>query len=760
MRFILIYFFSFVLSIPLSAQIFIDEDLSDWPASSLLISDIGDGLESDLDIQHLWVENDAENLYIRFELDREIILQENNQLAILIDFDNKLTTGFKEAGIGAEMMVVFGERDIFVYNPSGTSQRLRHEDIGIVCLPSVSSRYFELKISRVIDRGSSLLTMGNQLAIAIRNRVIGGDVVPNDGGVAVYEMKAGTAPGKKAYHFDKQRPEQVRILSYNSARDGLTEAGTGEYQVKLLQAANPDIICFQELYSATAAVSVINLLSQYLPLPAWQTWKAVRISPDVVVATKYCIEAAVPLDGTGIFLVHTGPNCDEPLVIFNAHLPCCDNDTDRQSEVDAIMSRYRTMKENQGVGFLYPEGTPTLIVGDMNFVGLNRQRKTLQEGDILNEGFFGPDFLPDWDNTALEDAKPYVPGSPLTYTWYDEGNTYLPGRLDYVFYTGSVMRLDNSFILETAHLNLEDLQDHNLQTTDARFASDHLPVVVDFTLHPEKEVALSLSLEVREALCYGDTAKIEIRAAGGKPPYKYTLENGLPQTDSVFLLVTGGTYCFSVIDDRGVKVTECGVEVFIPEELKSFFSLQSDTLSWVIQGGNEPYQTVLSGPGIVWVEDNKAILNVSGAYQLNYFDEKGCFGQQIINVIIDKDKDGSPLEADCDDTNPAIYPGAVDVPGNGIDEDCNGTDLVGVRETAVASVGLHPNPVKDLLTIEVQTEGEWQYRVLDAHGTEVVRGRSLAKQTLLNTSAWAAGNYSVCFEIKGHIACKSLVVVR
>ena len=55
-----------------------------------------------------------------------------------------------------------------------------------------------------------------------------------------------------------------------------------------------------------------------------------------------------------------------------------------------------------------------------------------------------------------------------TYTWYDEGNTYMPGRLDYMLYTGSVMRLENSFVFETANLDLEILQDQNLLTTDSR----------------------------------------------------------------------------------------------------------------------------------------------------------------------------------------------------------------------------------------------------------------------------------------------------
>jgi hypothetical protein len=45
-------------------------------------------------------------------------------------------------------------------------------------------------------------------------------------------------------------------------------------------------------------------------------------------------------------------------------------------------------------------------------------------------------------------------------------------------------------------------------------------------------------------------------------------------------------------------------------------------------------------------------------------------------VDTDNDGDGSFVPADCDDTDPSVYPGAPEIPGDGIDQDCNGADAI------------------------------------------------------------------------------------
>jgi len=70
--------------------------------------------------------------------------------------------------------------------------------------------------------------------------------------------------------------------------------------------------------------------------------------------------------------------------------------------------------------------------------------------------------------------------------------------------------------------------------------------------------------------------------------------------------------------------------------------------------------------GYVWVD-----ITIEGETRTQYVTGYTDFGTWIVEP--DADSDGwSPCNGDCDDNNPAVYPGHREVCGNGIDDDCDG----------------------------------------------------------------------------------------
>ena len=317
-----------------------------------------------------------------------------------------------------------------------------------------------------------------KLRLLFREEVTGGDRLPQQGSLKVKTAKK-VVPDPEVIELERGDGESLRVLTMN-VEDSSIAARQSIYR-RYLEALRPDVINFQELV-AWDAETTRDFVESVLPLPGGRRWEAAAAA-DCVTVSSYPILDSAPIDGN--LVAHLDlPDLEtsRDLVVFNVHLPCCDNDSGRDGEIDRLMATWRDLLAGSGPFPIGPEDA-MVFVGDLNLVGFRRQFEAIRDGVFIGSGQ-GADFSPAREAGSLEVAFGRHTHRRTAHTWRRLGSVFVPGKLDFFFFTDDVATLRKSFVVDTETMKRKYRRRYGLRTKDSLNASDHLAGVADLEIDP------------------------------------------------------------------------------------------------------------------------------------------------------------------------------------------------------------------------------------------------------------------------------------
>jgi endonuclease/exonuclease/phosphatase family metal-dependent hydrolase len=466
---------------PLFSQVItIDAQFDDWSSIPVLTDPQGD--DSNLDLIECSVTHDADYIYFRVKTVEEFGLMNppytNSQLRLFIDTDNDPSTG--ASPIGSELTVYFGSKRIDFDYPQVGAHLGNLYDIGFQAGPTTTGTEFEIAIRRE-SRPDQMNRLLHSNTINFQFFSTGGDYMPNGTGTFSHSLTSGSFPAYPPIEAQKDDPSYLRLLAYNVRGGGLSDQSRSDNFERVVKGITPDIIGFSEV--SASASDVKKLLDVWIPIAnGWYTDN----NGSNVIASRYPIlfsEAVYPGDTRSVAALIDLPNAAyaKDILVIAAHPSCCSNDVARQEQIDRMVS-YIIDAKNPGGQVNIPPNTPISLIGDFNLVGLRQQLQTIIEGDIVNTGLYGAGAPLDWDGSDMESASCLHTHRPSFFTWRNRFSSFGPGKLDYIFYSGSEMEEMKSFTFDTFEMPAPYRSQYGVSLSDTDRASDHLPLVADFKL--------------------------------------------------------------------------------------------------------------------------------------------------------------------------------------------------------------------------------------------------------------------------------------
>ena len=532
-KIVLILVFCFHTLVFAGHPISIDGLFDDWEQVPITYLDTeGDAVSADYST--LKITYDSQFLFIYFDyFHGEFLMQDWNEFHLYIDADDNDATGHYVNGIGVELEWNFGARSGFAYLNEQEIE-IYQNDLSLRIAPTITSSQFEIAIALnsfpLTINGSQIIS---NLRIIISELDLDGDFMPNEFGGVFFTIGDDVVPEAQPISLERLNANDIRLVSYNTWNEGILDFDRQDQFKRILQAIDPDIISLQEHGDWD---QIDEIIQSWFPN---EEWHASWTYGDLVVLSRFPIisDAYMGSGRTMVALLDTDDELEENLLIFNSHLSCCDNNEDRQQQVDEFAGEWRDWRINGQGPFEIDHSIPFVHVGDFNFVGYRQQVETIRIGDIEDEEQYGNDFFPDWDSTAIIDLFSRHIGRRMGYTWRKDVSSFNPGKLDYIFYSDATIDTANHYILNTLSMDDFTLGFYGLHWDDTQKASDHLPLVFDISNNDNLDI-------------------VEDQIFPRKSLLDFSYPNPFNAEIQIKILLPNSTvFKLSIIDLKGAKVT-------------------------------------------------------------------------------------------------------------------------------------------------------------------------------------------------------------